>query len=70
MKNFRFSTRRAGCLKFCGISGRQPDRECIFLHKRKRLWRKMPEVTYTPSLPILQAVLRYFVNGLKPPEFR
>ncbi len=26
----------------------------------------MPEVTYTPSLPILQAVLRSFVNKLNP----
>ena len=25
----------------------------------------MPEVTYTPSLPILQAVLRHFVNDLQ-----
>ena len=29
----------------------------------------MPEVTYTPSLPIFQAVLRYFVNGLAAPQF-
>ena len=33
LKNYRFSKWWAGCLKFCGISGRQPERECIFLRK-------------------------------------
>ena len=26
--------------------------------------QKMPEATYTPSLPIFQAVLRYSANGM------
>ena len=30
----------------------------------------MPEVTYTPSLPILQAVLQYFVIDLMRRPFR
>ncbi len=34
-----------------------------FLRKRERLLPKMPEVTYTPSLPIEQAFLLSFVNG-------
>lgn len=30
----------AGCLKFCGISGRQPERECIFLHECRHSFPK------------------------------